>query len=60
MINLKYALKQLCGDHTVKEETAAAKIFNNLSLLFDYKEVGIERVDNCTSLHHSLFVNSIN
>lgn len=42
MINLKYALKQLCGDYTVKGETAAGKIFNNfISLPFDYKEVGI-------------------
>jgi len=43
MINLKYALKQLCGDYTVKGETAAGKINNFLALPFDYKDVGIER-----------------
>lgn len=43
MINLKYALKQLCVDYTVKRETAAGKIFNNfMSLPSDYKGVGIE------------------
>lgn len=52
MINLKYALKQLCGDYTVKEETAAGKIFNNfISLPFDYKEVGIERELISTAPH---------
>lgn len=44
MINLKYALKQLCGNYTVQGETAAGKIFNSyISLPFDYTEIEIYR-----------------
>lgn len=52
MINLKYALKQLCGNYTVKGETAAGKIFKNfLSLPFYYTEVGIQRELISTAPH---------